>query len=127
MTETDLATELRTAAKLASNAGATGAAAMIETLLRPLTDDDVRRLRRTALRTIRRKLFLGLTRTAAAKAIAAAWWCHANGAPCPDELQKAFDMLSTANIQPLGWRTIADELDVSLDRREPAAINCKQI
>lgn len=117
MTETDLSQELRTAAKLASDAGATGAAEIIHSLINPRTDAHIRFFRKTILRSIWRKVFYLMPRTAAAKAIASAWFLYSTTSHCEHEqLRVYFSFLDHGGASPLSWRQIADDLDAGFDR-----------
>ncbi len=77
-----------------------------------------RAARRLTLRQIWADHYPGMSMTAAAKLIAVAWDRWRPGDPAPSGTQAAFfERLALRGISPKGWRTIADDLDVSFDRQ----------
>jgi hypothetical protein len=79
---------------------------------------DPKRWRRQRLRFARRNFYAGMSRAAAAQAIAIDWAAFANSpqnAPAqPGTLHALFAELTEAGCRPLAARTIFDDLDVEL-------------
>lgn len=94
-----------------------GAAAQLRRLAAPVENPDPYQFRRKVLRRIWRTHHFGMTRTAAARLIASEWrsWADNRDDDLPDTLGDAFARLERAGIGPVAYRTILDDLDVSLD------------
>lgn len=75
-----------------------------------------RALRRRMLRRIWRDQHWDLSRTAAARVIAVEWksWIPYQGDELPGTAAEAFARLRDAEIRPIAWRQIADDLDAEL-------------
>lgn len=96
---------------------------MVASLLRTAAGQavipDPRALRRATLLRItwRHERYRGLVRTTAARLLAADWraW-HESGSrvDLPGSVGAEFALLERANVAPVGWRTIADDLDPDL-------------
>lgn len=94
-----------------------GAAAELRVLAALVVDPDPRKFQRYVLRRIKWTYYPGMTKTAAARLIASEWhaWANDRGDDLPDTIGNAFARLERAGIGPVAYRTILDDLDVSLD------------
>lgn len=94
-----------------------GAAPELRMLAIQVMDPDPRQVRRMILRRIWRTHHRWITRTAAARLIAAEWraWADNRNDDLPDTIGDPFSRLGRAGIGPVAYRTILDDLDESLD------------
>ena len=75
-----------------------------------------RAYRRLILRRIRAEHYSGMSRTVAARQIAAAWSRWRADDPAPrGTLAAFFALMAMRGITPKGWRTITDDLDAGFD------------
>ncbi|MCF3935269.1 hypothetical protein L1787_17860 [Acuticoccus sp. M5D2P5] len=80
---------------------------------------DPLRWRRSQLRRIWKESYPGMSRAAAARAIALEWLdavADTGAEPEPGSPAESLRKMTAAGQSPLAWRTIADDLDADLDR-----------
>jgi hypothetical protein len=112
----DEAAELVAAAAMVASTHARAAARLLA-MAAPVERPDPLRLRRLVLRRLWRDHLLGLSRTSAARVLAAAWasWQPGDGGEAPGSMGDGFCRLHRVGIRPRSAWTLIKDLDPSLD------------